>query len=333
MRKRLFVILAAFTAAVSLLLLFFPHGNEIGLSGLELHPGGIPLAETTGDSSLLEAVSLSTQGYMSGIGTITVKLRVKGPEHGVLFGTDMYTDGQGTESDMPGAVIEKYDGGEWQFYANGRYFSPIFQHTPMHFDPGAETDQEISFDSGLGAGRYRVTLFFREITETRYTYNNYRITTAPELSSVGFTFELPETPKTGKPYELRRAELKKLDAEDAADAVVNCITLTAADGNVKFPLYLSKSSVELYENSGGRLKKVGDCSDGRVIPTIRRGYECAEDGFYVGDLYRSITMNYGGFALYGTDYGKKYALKMTFAENEDGTGEQYSLVLNLVFDE
>lgn len=315
-------IFAAFIVVFSALLalLLFTQNKTIGLSGTELHADGIPL-ETTGDSDLLD-VYLCDSGVTYDL--LDIRLKTKSPEYGIAFCTDMFIDGERIESDAPEVVIEKYDGSEWQWYKNSEYWDRvesmgIFYH---YTDPGSERTEEILFKNAE-AGLYRITLFFREITEKE---DSHVLNTAPELRSVSFTFEVPDT---DKPYNLCEASLERRDI-GGADALLE-VNLRAANEDVKFPIYLSKSSIELYENSGGRLKKVGGFSDGRV-ESILPGVQDNPDDCYACESWDRF-MRYGAFVFYGIDYDKEYALKMTFFENEDGTGERYSLVLNLVFDE
>ena len=305
MRKRLFGVLAVVIAvSVLLTLLLFTRENEIGLSGTELHSGGVPL-ETTGDSDLLD-VSLLDGGIH--FGGIKLRFSAKTPELGVAFCTDIYTDGKLTESDAPVIVIDKYDNGEWQFYGNGEYvgmgISPDTFKDYVYHD--SDMQEWVRFDSGE-PGLYRFTLFFREITENKGTYL-LRLTTSPELRSVSFTLEVSNT---GKPYNLDKATLQKLNENDSTDAIVE-VNLRAADENVKFPIYLSKSSIELYENNGGRLNKVGDFSDGRVMSRIKRVQNCTDDEYYYVSDITGTYMRYGEFVLQELDYDKEYALKMTF---------------------
>ncbi len=171
-------------------------------------------------------------------------------------------------------------------------------------------------------GDYRLTYYFRELIdydideEGRYV----NITTGDELYSVSAeqTFTMPEA--TGKKFDI-------VNATFAAGQGELKLVLRSMDGTL--PYFADDITEEHLGESGWEIEDDGETHYGAMTFSSDSVYSIREFP-YPGPGAPATAVYYIRFSTpYVVPPFYEYRLTLTFTENEDGSGEQYTLVLRL----
>ncbi len=281
--------------------------------------------DLTGDNQLISA-ELSGFGA-NAVDNISVDFDVIDPEKCYVFTTSKYRYGSlKHESQTPNVLTERRDGDKWvtlpEYCDYARY--------PFLFGsdrPWILSSKGVTFNIPFPVsqpGDYRVTVRFRENTAVRKTSDN--VTTGDDLYSVAFELSVPAP--SDAPMEVCFVNIGETKYDDIRKLSFKVRT----DGEL-LPPFLDMDSLQLLRQSGNRFVAAGDIDDGGVEIVYRPS---TSPRFYRELLDWSGSGSYCAYpdvALYGVNTEDTYQFRATFTENEDGSGERYTLTLNLRFEE
>lgn len=165
-------------------------------------------------------------------------------------------------------------------------------------------------------GRYRITLSFRDAR----TNDQRHLTTGGETHSVSFCYDVSEWQNFGR--FKATASIRQISKNRATVAVV-------IDSGDRVAPFRDTSKAELtLVGSTESCDAYAVVSENSVY--VRNPYL---EHYGYGEDQRSKSVAGYLVSLDSLDMSKSYDLTLHFAENEDGSGEQYTLTLNLRFDE
>lgn len=270
-----------------------------------------------GDTNLVRVDGYS---WNSDFPCTVLNLRSVAPESTFSLGKQHYIDScmPDNSAKMFGKIDKMTKSGSW------KEFSQVASDFTLegNYDPPrliSEDGYEFHLEFPICTpGRYRVTLFFREVSGTDV---NGRIlyTTQDELYSVQLTIDVPEATKS-------MFDLYAVDVGTGKSLYSERI-----DGFVRFALranvgesipYLDIERIECAQIG----ENGGDVYTYSHTPYPTRFYR----KFY--DLDKTVG-TYAAIGIRDVSADCEYEMTLHFTENEDGSGEQYTLTLNLRFDE
>ena len=231
-------------------------------------------------------------------------------------------------------LVEKMDGnGAWQPHFN------IESHLGWYamFSPDDVKRCLVSPNSALSfvctlplweQGKYRATIILRE-------YDSEQECSGDGIYELNFEYEIPA--RTDADMDIRYAILTTDDRIYDGKTVLRLCLL--ANGKAR---YIQPDSIRFEHNGTGDGLSIGVMNDS--IDTLLTNYIAEYDRlsqnegafYYAGTEFnaedRLSVIPLQPIVLYGWEYDTDYTLSMIFAENPDGSGEQYTLTLNLRFD-
>ncbi len=165
-------------------------------------------------------------------------------------------------------------------------------------------------------GKYRITIYFRDLIKNGR--NQY--STGNELYSVSFQLTIPDA--LGSKFDV----LTVAPACYGLDNYLHTVGVTLRSNSDELP-YINQNRMELYKLEDGVSREMHDFYEPHPI-AFRRDFPFVDDS--TGETITSVA-DYRVY-LVNIPHGD-YKLTLHFTENEDGSGEQYTLTLNLRFDE
>lgn len=215
-------------------------------------------------------------------------------------------------------LIEKKRDGEWEFYSDvvyGGSTTAVPQKIPFRVESG-----EYSLPVCIpwyDPGEYRITYFFREFTENE----DGRFSTGEQLFQVSHTVEIPEP--DGNDIDIIAASVGTLGTDHS---VVLGVT-TQLD---EMPwLYCGEADLCEWDGNGWTQNSAVSAHFAFPREYIRQNYIYPMLGVEEPEKYATVPY----VICDGVDREGSYRLTLRFSENEDGSGEQYTLTLYVRFDE
>lgn len=235
------------------------------------------------------------------------------------FTSDHYVDGELVEEHEEASYIEKLVDGEWVWY--DRMWEIAARQQPGGIPPYLSTSvgYTMSFNFPYNdPGTYRMTHYFREsVSELSYHY-----TTGDELYSISHTYTVPEP--SDKRFDL--LSVAAYTYYDSADTHIPHIYMLIRV-NEGERIYLDRAC--------GRIEKL---VDGNWVDITRPEYLDDDDsrrryhGHYrEGDGSDVFETWFDYFVI--DDLSADYRITLEFVENEDGSGERYTLQFRMNFSE
>lgn len=220
-------------------------------------------------------------------------------------------------------MIEKLIDGEWvdiDGFGSGLYSAQLAAGSPGY---GLILPERAIINLRLGSsvlepGLYRITHYFREdVSHEQYDYE-----TGPTLYTVTHTVEVPEP--SGKPIDLYGVMLSKTPNPVTGDKYGR----VAMDFNFgEKEIYWDRARMTLEKQVGAEWVEVEDVSEELPSVKLRVPEDAPADDRY------AFAPNHMFAYPYIDDPFAVYRLTLEFVENEDGSGERYTLALNLRFSE
>lgn len=293
---------------------------------------GIPITDCEGDTDILRAVAYGVPRNIdddhlgiSFIASRDVALTPNIYKDGVYVPSE---DGVGTMG-----TIEKYEKGKWVEYgplfdANayfmiyGARMYPVITHENVEEDDSYSwTDVVFPIDE---PGKYRLTYYFRESIDSNWV-SPY--TTGDELYSISHTVTIPKA--TDKPFDIIALQLNAFHYHKDEQGVWTA--------NVDYVIRPNFGGTLYPDDARRTLEKLVDGEWVEApVPAGKKYalYTCADDYEYryLSSTWRKDDNIKEGFMFYFNDPNGEYRIKLDYVENEDGSGERYTLTLRLKFD-
>lgn len=264
------------------------------------------------DTDLLRVTAVSRPTVNNGIVYLGVFFDMNHPD--LVFTYDELVDGlPQSDGSVKEASVECYSNGMWDMcpmHVGVGVSLPSHYPVPSTISAG-ETRTVIGLDGGTcRAGYYRFTIYFFEL-DSQGGYGS--INTRGERHYVSFVAYIPDI--SYKPYEVSNVSISICSDEQNGFLA----EITPKIKSNKGTLYLDSASVKLEKRKG-------------------RDWEVQEDAFCSdsvdsSDRWRDATAIRDPIKLSVESLNADYRLTLHFTEHPDGTGEQYTLTLNLRFDE
>lgn len=304
-----------------------------------------PASDCTGDTDLL-CVEYILPDYAHFGCSRGYEIRFSSERDDLVFSYPRYVDGKQVSKDgMPAGMglVERFEDSEW--VEAGRFAYANMYHTGsapfgrlMKMADGsysaAMMDVVDGFDVFSTPGLYRFTHYFRKCISD----DSAHFETGERLYSVSHTLEIPGP--TEKPFDVLQVMLHSqahMEYEQNRKPYV-WVHIRLNSGS----LYFDTACAELEVKDGLSWVEVtspnGDTSAVHLasedLPAHQR-YIGADTDAWNSPAKRGEPVTISemfDFNVYA-DPSADYRLTLHFAENEDGSGEQYTLTLNLRFDE
>ena len=277
-----------------------------------------PITDCEGDTDILnvEAVIWDEMQLMYPLAS----LRLTAAKD-VAFTTGIYSGGA-TEKDpkyFPKSSIERLEDGEWAEYGElWASHTSLLMHGEPPFSGMSAGTMEWEFGIPVNdPGTYRITVYFRELLSREY----YRYATGDELYHVTFTITIPEASK--KPFDVISMRIDGYGYWDRVSAAHIAIRM---NGEKNICMDLAMGTLEMFK-------------DGEWVDVTHHLQKLTEEDIaqgayrYIGDLWRNGNVYHCSAHFNAIDIEYEHRLKLEFCENDDGTGERYTLTLRLRFDE
>lgn len=273
--------------------------------------------ETEGDSALVQVYNCGLDyGLYTGI---TVNIKSSTSDVYALT-NKIFRNGRIVESheSSNSVVIDRLENDKWVRWRGddfdgdwlaGRSYAPIISAQSSGY-------LKLFFPAHL-PGRYRITLSFLDalIDDHGYIESTYG-----EIHSVSFYYDADEWHDFG---HFKAAATVKQASNNQANVEV------VIDSGDKAAPFCEMSSTELTWE--GSTTNCDACVATSGEPWYLRNLYLEHYGY--GEDERAESLSSYTVTLIDVDTSKNYDLTLHFAENEDGSGEQYTLTLRLKFDE
>ncbi len=225
---------------------------------------------------------------------------------------------ESSDANTKKGVVEKKQNGQWVFYSDivyGGVSTMIPKKIPFQVESGQYT-QPVCIP-WYDPGEYRITYFFREFIE----HEDGKFSTGEQLFQVSHTVEVP--PTDGNVLDIIAVGVSTSELQDS---VALAVTTTQLD---EMP-WLSCKDVDIQEWNGSGWSHNSSVSAHFTYPReyIRQNYVYPMLGVEHPERYATVP----NIVCEGVDKEGSYRLTLHFCENEDGSGEQYELSLNVRFD-
>lgn len=287
-----------------------------------------PLELIGRDADLIQAEYVSTSVSMDDAAVI---LSIKSVDDACYtLGASVYENGIEVDHKPP-FITERYENGEWRAYADGWWFVSYVGGVLGNVRPAFSSSEALSESFKLSIdepGRYRITFYFRDYIPASEKYLHRGGSSGDGLYEASFEYEVPARKLLST--SPRVANFSMRDYSDVSEwaerfgtnvAQINMLITNSHIGYGYFQR--DKSRIEMLTDSGEYIPADEvQITYGEVINCTDRPEPFDEY------CVRPVCTN-----IWGWEYGAEYRLSMTFTENEDGSGEQYTLTLNLRFDE
>ena len=241
---------------------------------------------------------------VDGARTMAISVKSSNPDKSYAFTASKLEHGfKVGVSDSPDILAERWNGESW---------SPLddVQYVPTLLNFKKTTKPQIIADYAIlefffpidVPGRYKLTLFFRE-------YETDSLSTVGDMLDISFEVEIPEA--DGSRYNLYSVYTKYVEETGAG-----IVELLIKSGDEMTHLYLDIESIDALGK------------DAEIL-YVRPEQKFFRDICEWNDQY----CHYGVIGIPEVDRAETCPLTLHFTENPDGSGEQYTLTLNLRFDE
>ncbi len=228
---------------------------------------------------------------------------------------------------------ERYENGGWTACDNMEWSAsgPGFFLPLGYVENAFSSTEERYFAFPLNTdkpGRYRITFYFRDYIPASSKAPRNGGSSGDSLYEASFEYDVPGHSLFSR--EPKVADFSMLDwtgdlRYGVVDGTYAHMSMALTNWRIGFGY--------LQEEGSGIMRR---SESGEYVPddTFIVGYAPRENNYLdpsdeEGDFYvRALTMN-----LLNWEYGAEYRLTLVFTENEDGTGEECSVTLDLRFDE
>ena len=218
-----------------------------------------------------------------------------------------------------GYIEKKTDAGSWDYYGEVTYATAdglIPETVPFIVLEKGTASVAVGLP-WYDSGEYRITYFFREYTDDGD--GGYR--TGQELYSVSHEYYVPEISE-------KECDLLAVSISDSSNS--KGVRLAIRSNNGAAP-YMSCRDVLIERLSGESWLSDSVSAD---VPSTQTDYKKYDYMFRLMQVKNQERyMISPKIHCIGVESGHLYRLTVRFTENEDGSGEQYTLTLNLRFDE
>lgn len=258
--------------------------------------GKSPIGECVGDTDVVRLTQIDYD-----VGSFVIYYEAS---RTVVNTTASYTDGNQSNGKYRAYTIERLEDGEWKEIGFGTSSTSFGTLPYVLCHAGEGSLCFVPFPEFFEAGKYRFTYYFRELLDTRYGHQS----TGQELYTVSHTIDVPKS--SDKPFDLISTCWNRWDKDETYDGdYMTQIALTLRH-NTEKALYTCGAEMETLRD--GRW----EAYEPEKPISFRNGIDIHEDG-----ATEAILLFYD-FAP-PTDYRAVFH----FTENEDGSGERYTLTL------
>ncbi len=300
----------------------------------------VEITDCTGDTDVMTAEEV--QWLRSEPGWVVVRLRAS---KDVFLSPTRFAGGAAVDDvSEPYGMIEKLFGGEWQRISDMTpHWADISETSlgvtpPYTFVPGLLATDNPSHDETMDTFRikipeyepgatYRFTYLFREMAQ------EYPRESGDELYSISHTVTIPEA--TEKRFDLVSLGINEHSPRSGGIRSFSVEPIIRVnDGDAPYTHYAETTFEKLVngrwvtslgssDTFWSEMPEVLGKQDFRRLEVYQYRREDLSN-YYTLDPYLD---------LYISDASADYRLTLVFCENEDGSGERYTLTLNLRFEE